>query len=385
MSAMEPPVAVSDTSIKRRIRGGHGSIVVLLAKPRARSDDATELVRNAVKKANASPDHRGAVNGDCVFAADAGAMFHLEVDDWDDGTRAWLSNLAAELDGSGWSGTILAPSASWYPQAAWRFRDSHPAWFGHLALTQTRRSLGTYGYDELVVADRTIEQASRYAVSWIQSIEGTHYLMPGVPQIKIGKLLPASEVIAIGVRKNQQIGASTLNLKPLAERRVHFGYGNRIDFTAKGIDELWPTSVTALREALVSLGHLADWASVHHASDFHEQRGGVERGLDHLAWRENRFLWRSLVPDPYGIQVLTCAHLERATRLDGWKITPLGHDRHLVEAEDIEPWYATAKPDPAVRAQARDDFGAMLMTEHSIRADPNGWYRGMPPRVGFLD
>lgn len=69
------------------------------------------------------------------------------------------------------------------------------------------------------------------------------------------------------------------------------------------------------------------------------------------------------VPDAHGLQVLRDAHLERAHDLSNWSITDLGDGRHLVEARDLEPWYAQPLPDPDVLAAARNDFGGMVLAK----------------------
>lgn len=82
--------------------------------------------------------------------------------------------------------------------------------------------------------------------------------------------------------------------------------------------------------------------------------------------RNNETLLASMVPDAHGIQVLTKTHLDRAANLDGWTVTTLGHDRYLVEAPDLDAWYAGPAPDRVVRDRARTDFGEMIMTPELI-------------------
>jgi hypothetical protein len=78
--------------------------------------------------------------------------------------------------------------------------------------------------------------------------------------------------------------------------------------------------------------------------------------------RYNRHLNGQYIPDAHGLQVLTDAHLARVDDLSGWIIEPLGAGKHLVQAKDLEPWYATIDPDPDTLAKARTDFGGMLLT-----------------------
>lgn len=83
-----------------------------------------------------------------------------------------------------------------------------------------------------------------------------------------------------------------------------------------------------------------------------------------------RHLLDRFAADAHGIQVLTTTHLERARNLDGWMITDLGNDRHLVEASDLAPWYDGDSPDVDVLTNARRDFGPMLLTPEAIAAEP---------------
>ena len=83
---------------------------------------------------------------------------------------------------------------------------------------------------------------------------------------------------------------------------------------------------------------------------------------------DNQPMLASLIPDVNGIQLLTDAHLDRATVLTDWVVEPLAGGRHLVAARDLEPWYAQPEPDPEVLARARQDFGEMIMTPENIQA-----------------
>jgi hypothetical protein len=84
--------------------------------------------------------------------------------------------------------------------------------------------------------------------------------------------------------------------------------------------------------------------------------------------RYTRPLLASFVPDANGLQLLTDAHLDRATDLSGWDIEPLAAGRHLVTSRDLDAWYATPEPDPDVLARARADFGQMILTPDLIEA-----------------
>lgn len=86
--------------------------------------------------------------------------------------------------------------------------------------------------------------------------------------------------------------------------------------------------------------------------------------------RYNKHLNAQYIPDAHGLPLLTDAHLGHANDLSDWIIEPLGEAKHLVQAKDLEPWYATIDPDPATLAKARADFGGILLTPEIIADNP---------------
>ncbi|WP_110180949.1 hypothetical protein [Nocardioides solisilvae] len=95
-----------------------------------------------------------------------------------------------------------------------------------------------------------------------------------------------------------------------------------------------------------------------------------------------RPLLASYVPDAFGVQLLTSAHLERAHDLSRWRVEQVAAERYLVSAADLEPWVTRQPREPHrphdvaprpfdVQEQARADFGAMILTPETINAhDP---------------
>ena len=98
--------------------------------------------------------------------------------------------------------------------------------------------------------------------------------------------------------------------------------------------------------------------------------------VDEPAWRLNRHLWDSYVPDAHPVQVLTRSHLDKATDLSRWQVRALAGDRYLVETHDLAPWLDPETPADEVLLPARADFGAMILTAEVIANDPYGWISG---------
>ena len=84
-----------------------------------------------------------------------------------------------------------------------------------------------------------------------------------------------------------------------------------------------------------------------------------------------RHLWDRYVPDVNGIQLLTAAHLDRVGNLDGWLVEEVAAGRYLVQARDLEPWYAQPDPQADVLAQARAQFADVLLTRQIVDDNPS--------------
>lgn len=254
---------------------------------------------------------------------------------------------------------------------------------GHIAVTQAQRTTNTFGQGGWLGPEETTAEVTTFAVEWVNALTGTGYFSGGTAQIKVGPTPPPGDLLATAVKRCGQTSVSMLSLKPLTERCAELTFGAQLQFEAKGVEEEWRSSISAVRDPLVGLGHAADYAAVSHAVDYNVgmvQSAGRARGLRELVWRENRHLWSTYAPEAFGIQVLTKAHLDRATNLSAWQVTAIGDNRYLVEAHDLAPWYSTPEPSPQVRAEAREDFGDILLTDAAVRADAHGWVRGDPRR-----
>ncbi len=148
------------------------------------------------------------------------------------------------------------------------------------------------------------------------------------------------------------------------------------------------------RERLEEVRQLLRWRPPRSDYGYIRFAGGEGLREDGLSWphvkesaaRYNRPLLSSFVPDAFGIQLLTDAHLARAHDLSGWDVTPLDGGRHLVVARDLERWFGhPGRPggsgnkynnpipdDPDLLAQARADFGSMILTPEIV-AEHNPW------------
>lgn len=158
---------------------------------------------------------------------------------------------------------------------------------------------------------------------------------------------------------------------------VAFGFGGEASYQVVS-NASWQHRIATLRDALTALP-----ADTEHGFIRPATRGALGLynldnvlplpGIEEHHVRYNKHLSGRYLPDAHGIQLVRTAHLDNAHDLTAWDITDLGHDRHLVQARDLEPWYAHTQPEPDVLTQARADFAGALLTEQVITDHPTPW------------
>jgi hypothetical protein len=161
--------------------------------------------------------------------------------------------------------------------------------------------------------------------------------------------------------------------KPLRQKMIGFWPHGKVAYHVVDPTTDWRAKIGELRQVLSWTPPHTDLVMLRHApyatgtwSDPHISWPSVsEAQLDY-----NRPLLAEFVPDVSGIQLLTDAHLRRANDLSDWKITALNGGRHIVEAQDLEPWYADPDPQHKLLTKARADFGDMILTPQLIKANP---------------
>ncbi len=222
------------------------------------------------------------------------------------------------------------------------------------------------------------------AVEWIEQVDAPATLSrPGPWYVELAGDVDAGQPAAIGeaARRYLVIFLRAATRRAFVERTL--GTRQHGLLALQLVDE----SLSALeRAALLTESFAWDPAALDYAYLTHCQGGTpIEYGLlwPHVSEpdvRYNRPLLASYVPDAFGVQLLTAAHLERAHDLSRWRVEQVAPERYLVSAVDLEPWVSRQERDPhrphdvAPRPtdgqeQARADFGAMILTPETIRAD----------------
>lgn len=290
----------------------------------------------------------------------------LLVEGLDEQVNPWIEQLAARLSAAGVEGTLTGAGAAGTPMWAQRMREQR----GLSGLVGFRSRAGLDYWSGWVCESATLDAAVDLATGWLTAHRGRVAALVGlranfwVDRDTAGRIL-AGDVTRYGVagassyqqqrvevRSVMVMGPAALTLSSVAE-----GYPWR-----ETVDELRATLLAApLDQASIAMVTHRGWSNLLAAdipgSDFYHRQ----------AYNRHPERWNEFTLDPCGIQILTDRHLARANDLSAWRTTRLDEHHVLVEARDLEPWYATPRRtgdplDADVIDQARRDFGDMILT-----------------------
>jgi hypothetical protein len=347
-------------------------------------EDALAAARAAVDFANSrAPVGQVAAQPD----ADPGPYGPVVELDWigtQEQTRAWLTDFAGHLAAGAWSGVVGPMPYAAVPARGLLLRPKVALFAAYPAVVD--RVAGPAGMPETsgwgVDAGLTLELC-RELLTWIGRDHGELYLQQGRSQVEYRAEqarvhrgdLPG--YLAWSLTHSQAVSVYQVRRDPVSIRHGHLGTWGEAVYELDAETRMDPLDqVRELRPLLV--GHARDLEvaflrSVHsRASSWMDVAPGSigPYGITEMELRDNRHLWAKYVPDAHGLQVLTAEHLRRATNLGTWTVTEIAPDRFLVEARDLERWFAADEPDPGVLATAREDFGHMLLTPDVVATNP---------------
>ena len=77
-------------------------------------------------------------------------------------------------------------------------------------------------------------------------------------------------------------------------------------------------------------------------------------------------LEQTLVPDAYGIQLLSRAHLDRDPDLRDWHVDEVVPGRYLVAARQLDVWFGPEDPHETTLEKARREFGSLIIDEEDL-------------------
>lgn len=287
----------------------------------------------------------------------------LLVDGLDDHAEAWLEQLAANLHRAGIDGALTGAPPT-----------GNPVWARDLpvnllyGLTGHQPRVGASWYAGWMPSRQTLSASIDLSAYWLTRHEASLVAAadlrsrfcvnaPGAAHIMTGDVVRGGDALALGYDEARQEVRYAHVLQPactsLATSSARMTW-------LEHVDELRTALVSQpLEDVTIAMLSPAPWSSLQNAPSGDDEAHG--RAYDYHPER-----WHEFTLDPVGIQILTNTHLAKASDLSAWTTTRLDADHTLVEARDLEPWYAGApngEPvDPAVLEQARRDFGDMILT-----------------------
>jgi hypothetical protein len=379
---MADGVQVDRRGLVRQLRssGGDGAVFVRFrtgGDRHAAMDAIAAASQVAVAATNAPgvPDehaivvHPSAVtpHGPVVFIASCDTIEALET---------WLSVVAAELTAAEWEGRLIPirPVDTPYEEAGGRVECvslglvlpvDHGEW--DAAWRQRLRQEELW----LVEAAATQTAIERAAAFWL-GVEGDHYFSHGVMQFDVDADDASS--LLDGVRGRLPSTILTTAGRDATAHRVVFGIGGHVIYDLHPADGDWLAAVRPLTELLRAHAAIAEyglirqsWTPTYMWDDLHDRRPPRLPYARVSYSRNTRHLESSYVPDAYGVQLLSEAHLARAADLSRWQVTELGDGRYLVTAADLDAWFNHDQPAENLLEQARRDFGPLILRREYVR------------------
>jgi len=340
-------------------------------------DNAGDAFRQAIDDANELDSGNGAF-AELDAQSPDGYVFLVSGFADDKHLNTWFANLAGRLSARGLRGVLEGAHAASSP--AWIAADHAPTPTLFLSWTRDPRAVasdvGNMGTWQ--VPDAATHAIARHIAEWTEPGGDRIILYDSTFPFAVSHSESIADTLGSSVTRSGMSAVVRSQQDQRRARMASLAPGGETVMQALDENATWQDQISALRAAMTALPHYLEQAFIRPAAVrsigwLHIATSQKLNGLREYDLRYNRHLLGDYVPDAHGIQVLTTDHLRRARDLSSWRISSLGVSRHLVEAEELEPWYGVTLPELDVVARARHDFGEMILTKEVIAANP-------PPR-----
>jgi hypothetical protein len=378
----EPGVEIAWEALNRQLRGSEYTELWLQFRPSG-SKDVLGAFEAAVAFANQVVKDAGCVDEvftEWVADSPTGPVAWMSRARTEDGVRVWFAAFADHLVSLGRSGKVTTVRQKGFPEwldggLLWRQLTAFVS-YRTIDLTGLTRQQRDAWWN---VPTKLTQEIADVATTWGRFEGAEVYLGRGLDQIRTWNP-DVGRPMADGVRKFRQAGVTYLRSKPRRMANVNLSAQGGACYTVLDDTVPWQDRLEQVTAAMVALPEDTDLAFVQYSPAYTIcwiDLQSVRPVMPHVKESEVRYgrhLNCQYTPDAHGLQLLTDAHLEHANDLSDWVIKPLGGGRHLVQAKDLEPWYANIDPDPETLARARADFGKMILTKQTIADNPPPWY-----------
>jgi hypothetical protein len=320
-----------------------------------------------------------------VWASDSlvGPLIGLRVGEEHDRTELWVTTFVKHLEAAGHSGlldTVRQASRPRWPETAPDVLLCYAAYTYDPGLM-----LGDPDRDRhWLVAPVATAAIAAAAVGWMVTPGASTLFTQDGFTLDLGQATDEelASIVARTLALTPMPSLQRFNERTHLKRMVKMGPGAEAAYMHRSDTLGWAGQVASLREIATALPHLTEQAFIRPGRaiwgswiDFEsDELPGTTESLT----RYNKHLLSAYVPDAHGFQVLRQAHLDNARDLGEWSVTPVGDDRYVVEYRDLDEWYTPPRPPGELIAQARADFGGMILTPAIADAHPPAWDRPSP-------
>lgn len=327
-----------------------GEVWVEMAPDRAVEPELFDAMGTGLEAANDAQQPEDGF-GSGVHGTVAGGATKLKYPPSEEALRDWLTVFGREVGAAGWGGSVR-------PAAAIRRLD----WLVNLTAPQ----LTAFVSYEASSGGGLRPEVCAAAARWGRQSGGPEaFLLSSALTLPDGTG-ELGNALTLALSRSSSIAACYASRQPGRASRISLGSAG---FAAYQVydPESAPLALAASARAALLLDCVGTrWAgagltarTAHLWNDL-ERAIGQSPALPPWAAAVNAPVWRSRVPDVFGMQLLTDEHLSRAADLSHWTVTEVATGRHLVEAPDLADWFGPQGPSAPVLAAARADFGPVI-------------------------
>lgn len=292
----------------------------------------------------------------------------------------WLESIASALEAEGVDAAITAAPQALTP--AWFRNDSSIPPQPSALIAYRTIDLSTLPQEEgrfcwALTPDATARVVAS-AVRW-SHLEGAEVQLGLGEYAVVAQGQDVQPMLTAGLERDPRGTVRQFTAKPPTMRAAVFGQHGSMGLQVLDRTASWRERVDDLIEGMCWHPDLMDAACIAHmgkgGGDWSQLGSSTPRPpyVMEYQFRYKPDLRRQFVPDAHGAQVLTQEHLDKAHDLTSWHVADIGHGRSLVRAPDLEPWYAGDAPEDGVVAEARADFGDMILTDEVAETYTTPW------------
>ena len=364
-------VQVSTSALVQKWRALGGESLLILFKTPQDHAQAMAALQRAIEAVDRSLDTRGPdgapqIGPSLPEASPRGPVVYLSFCDSASILKRWVTAIAGELEAQGSSGRLTAvlPEYTGYERPL-RLVDCITVGLvlptNETVVYRPDGTMNAWPVDEDVTTQLVDE-----VVEFCLRGTGETFFAHGMSQFRIDPA-DAPRLVSQAIGRGPPVSLTWLGTDDVV-RSAQLDYNGRAHFEWR--DESLPGTDLAedLSQILVKHADRLEYGLVRQSwllaagwDDVVNRR--PPRLPGDIYYRRTPHLERTLVPDAYGIQLLTRAHLDRQPDLSDWRVEEVAPGRYLVTAKQLNAWFGPREPNDATLEKARHEFGSLIIDE----------------------